>query len=465
MILKYFYDKSLAQASYMVGCAKTGEALVIDPSRDVTPYLEAAEAEGLRITHVTETHIHADYVSGTRELSAQTGATMYISDMGDENWKYAFADDHTVLLREGDWWKVGNVRIDVMHTPGHTPEHIVFQITDTAASDHPIGIFTGDFLFVGDVGRPDLLDEAAGFTGTREIGARQQFANIQRFKNLPGYLQIWPGHGAGSACGKALGSIPSTTLGYEKMINPAFQINDEDEFVNWLLDGQPEAPRYFAQMKKVNKEGPVLLENIAEPQAFDRQTIDSLIADNALVIDTRPVDQYAAGHLTGTLNVPETSGSFATWSGWFVDYDASVYLVTASADVQNILQRLRAIGVDHIGGYYVADNESAVERLDSISAPELAERMKQNGVQLIDVRAASDYQAQRIPGAQHIPVGYLPRYLDTLPRDKEIVLQCVSGVTSQVGASLLMKHGFEKIRNLKGGINAWRAADLPVEET
>ena len=230
---EYFYDEKLAQASYLVGCVATGEALVVDPARNVTPYLREAEKEGLRITHVTETHIHADFVSGSRELAAATGATIYLSDMGDADWKYAYADDPSVILvRDGDSWKVGNIKVEVLHTPGHTPEHIAFMITDTAGADRPMGVFTGDFLFVGDVGRPDLLEEAAGYKGTKEVGARQQFQTVERFKALPDYLQIWPGHGAGSACGKALGAIPSTTLGYEKLFNPAFQFGQENAFVD-----------------------------------------------------------------------------------------------------------------------------------------------------------------------------------------------------------------------------------------
>jgi hydroxyacylglutathione hydrolase len=270
MLLKYFYDATLAQASYMVGCQATGEALVIDPARDVTPFLKVAEEEGLTITHVTETHIHADFVSGTRELSDRTGARMYLSDMGDDDWKYGFVNERTVLVNDGDTWMVGNVKVEVLHTPGHTPEHISFMITDTAGADKPIGIFTGDFLFVGDIGRPDLLDEAAGFVDTRFKGAQLQYANIERFKELPDYLQIWPAHGAGSACGKALGAVPSSTLGYEKLFNPAFQFNNEEDFVNWLLADQPEAPKYFAQMKYINKVGPELLKNLPDVQARQR---------------------------------------------------------------------------------------------------------------------------------------------------------------------------------------------------
>jgi hypothetical protein len=204
-----------------------------------------------------------------------------------------------ILVRDGDSWKVGNIKVDVLHTPGHTPEHISFMITDTAGADKPMGVFTGDFLFVGDVGRPDLLEEAAGYKGTKEIGARQQFQTVARFKALPDYLQIWPGHGAGSACGKALGAIPSTTLGYEKLFNPAFAFDREDEFVRWLLDGQPEAPKYFAQMKKVNKLGPPLTSSLPTPVNFNRATLDAVIEDGGQVFDLRNRGQFAFAHVPG----------------------------------------------------------------------------------------------------------------------------------------------------------------------
>ncbi|MEO1443968.1 MAG: MBL fold metallo-hydrolase, partial [Chloroflexota bacterium] len=185
MLLKYFYDQKLAQASYMVGCQATGEALIVDPARDISQYMAAAEYEGLTITHITETHIHADYVSGSRELAHATGAALYLSDMGDENWKYSFTAPNIILVRDGDMFMVGNIRVEVLHTPGHTPEHISFMITDTAATETPIGIFTGDFLFVGDVGRPDLLEEAAGMVGTADSGARLQYRTVEQFKSMP----------------------------------------------------------------------------------------------------------------------------------------------------------------------------------------------------------------------------------------------------------------------------------------
>ena len=247
MILKHFYEEKLAQASYLIGCVSTGEALVGDPNRDVEQYIKAAETEGLRITHVTETHIHADFVSGSRELAARTGATLYLSDEGDENWKYAFAEEAgAVLLRDGDTLMVGNIRIEVLHTPGHTPEHLIFLVTDTAEADKPMGAITGDFVFVGDVGRPDLLEKAAGVEGSTDAAARTLFRSLEKFKEQPDYLQVWPGHGAGSACGKRLSSVPQSTVGYERMFNWAFSIEDEDEFVRTVLAEQPEPPKYFA---------------------------------------------------------------------------------------------------------------------------------------------------------------------------------------------------------------------------
>jgi hydroxyacylglutathione hydrolase len=464
MILRYFYDKKLAQASYMVGCSATGEALIVDPMRDITPYLEAAQAEGLQITHVTETHIHADFVSGSRELAARTGAKLYLSAMGDANWQYGYDDGNVTLVREGDSWMVGNIKIEVLHTPGHTPEHIVFLVTDTAGADKPMGIFSGDFIFVGDVGRPDLLEEAAGYIGTKEIGARQQFQSIQRIKQLPDYLQIWPAHGAGSACGKALGAIPSTTLGYEKLFNPAFQYADEDSFVSWLLDGQPEAPWYFAQMKKVNKLGPTLLKNLPDIHHLGRKELDTALADGSLVVDFRSADAYAEKHILGTINVPATSDGFSTYVGWWVDFERPFYFITATLEEsKRIINGLRDVGVDQILGFFTAEVVMGdVQSLKRINAAQLAELHKTNGMMTLDVRNKNEYQDVHIIGAHHIPLGYLPERLAELPQDRLIVVYCASGYRSQVAESLLRKEGFTNVLNLNDTTQAW-SAFLPTE--
>jgi hydroxyacylglutathione hydrolase len=465
MLLKYFYDDRLAQASYLVGCAATGEALVVDPMRDSSVYLRAAEREGLQITHVTETHIHADFVSGARELAAATGATLYLSDMGDDDWKYAYAGEpNVILVRDGDSWMVGNVRVQVLHTPGHTPEHIAFLITDTAAADRPIGIFTGDFLFVGDVGRPDLLEEAAGFSGTKEPGARRQFETVRRFKALPDYLQIWPGHGAGSACGKSLGAIPSTTLGYEKLFNPAFRYEREDEFVDWLLDGQPEPPRYFAEMKRVNKEGPALSAELAAPPHLDRAGLEELLDAGVQVIDFRPAEAFAEAHLPGTLSIPATETNFSTYVGWFVDYDRPLYLIAPDdRSVEALLTALRAVGVDDVAGYWTPEViDAAADSMSRWSAEELVAHMRAEDLAILDVRGESEYADLHISGARHIPIGYLPRRLSDIPTDRTVVVQCAGGYRSQIAASLLRNHGFDNVVALADGTDVWSRL-LPVE--
>jgi hydroxyacylglutathione hydrolase len=465
MYLKYFYDEKLAQASYLVGCAKTGEALVVDPMRNVTPYLRAAEKAGLRITHVTETHIHADFVSGSRELAATTGAMIYLSDMGDANWKYAYAGDPNVLLvRDGDNWRVGNIKVEVLHTPGHTPEHIAFLVTDTAGANRPIGVFTGDFLFVGDVGRPDLLEEAAGYKGTKEVGARQQYQTVQRFQAMPDYLQIWPGHGAGSACGKALGAIPSTTLGYEKLFNPAFQYAEEATFVRWLLDGQPEPPKYFAQMKKVNKLGPPLLSQLPVPVNYDRRTLNAVIADGGQVFDLRNRGQFAFSHVLGTVNVPADSTSYVTYLGWLVDYERPVYLLLPSVDGElSVLSDLRAIGIDDVPGYFSPEvTAHDTQALPMITARELARRMPQNGLTLLDVRGKREYTDRHVVGAKHVPLGYLSDRLQEIPRAAPVITQCASGYRSQIAASLLQAAGFENVIAMNEGEECW-SKFLPTE--
>ena len=272
MFFQHVYDKSLAQASYFIGCQKAGVAAVIDPKRDVDTYLEIAKQNNMKITHILETHIHADFLSGSRELAALTGAQMYLSAEGGEGWMYEFPH---IGLKDGDTIMVGNLKLQVLHTPGHTPESISFLLTDTPASDEPVMLFTGDFVFVGDIGRPDLLEKAAGVKGTQDKGAHQMYESLKKFNALPDFIQVWPGHGAGSACGKALGAVPSTTVGYEKARNWAFRFNDnENDFVKYLLTDQPEPPKYFAMMKKLNKvERPLLTE---VPKLKKLSTLDAI---------------------------------------------------------------------------------------------------------------------------------------------------------------------------------------------
>lgn len=458
MIIKYFYDKKLAQASYLVGCGTS--AMVIDPTRDITPYIQVAQSEGVSIQFVLETHIHADFVSGIRELAFATGAAMVLSDMGPDEWKYQFPDENIKYLKDGDSFKVGNVLVEVIHTPGHTPEHIVLMITDTAVTDQPIGFFSGDFLFAGTAGRPDLLETATGITGTAETGARQQFQNIQRFKEMPDYLHVWPGHGAGSVCGKSLGGIPSTTLGYEKMVNPAFQMESEDAFVDWILSDQPETPRYFSQMKKVNKAGPELLLKIGQAQHILHHP-DGIVPKDALFIDTRPPELFASKHLPGTVNIPITATGFVTYVGWYVDYKQPVFFIAYQADVQQVLYTLYSIGVDHVAGYFTPD----VLKHESDTIPQISPKdAYAKGYHILDVRGEAEWNNSHIPNAQHIPMGYILEQKHKIPDNEPVVVQCGGGTRSQLVISLLNNEGFQNLINLSGGISAWKREELPIEK-
>ena len=469
MLLRRFYHESLAQASYMVGCQRTGEALIVDPNRLIDQYIAAVEQEGLRITAITETHIHADFVSGARELAAKTGATLYLSDEGPAEWKYAFADAaNAVLVHDGDHFMVGNVRIDVMHTPGHTPEHISFLLTDTAASQRPMGIFTGDFVFVGDVGRPDLLERAAGVANTMDPGARALYRSLLRFRELPDYLQVWPAHGAGSACGKSLGAVPQSTVGYEKLVGWAFQMGSEDEFVTAVLEGQPDPPFYFAQMKRINKVGPTPRPK-GLPALFPSSQLDQEMAAGTIIVDTRSADEFASAHIPGFLNIP-AGGDFLTWAGWLLPYDKPFALIADDRVLPSAMDDLAAIGLDNVAGYWRPDivdawrgkgrEMSTFQRLTSQEVKPIIER---NGIFLLDVRTTSEYAEGHIHGSRNIPLGHLTQRMTDIPVDRQTIVHCQSGGRSPIAASLLQAHGHPSVIERKDGMSGWQANQYPVE--
>ncbi len=470
MLLRYFYDRRLAHASYLVGCQATGEAIVVDPGRDVDVYLDAARAEGMRIVAAVETHIHADFLSGSRELSERVGAHLYLSDEGDEAWKYTFAPKYPhTLLKDGDTFSIGRLRFTVMHTPGHTPEHISLLLTDTAASDVPMGIFTGDFVFVGSVGRPDLLEKAAGISGTAEAGARQMFRSLQRFKELPDFLQVWPAHGAGSACGKGLGAVPSSTVGYEKLTNPGLQFEDEEAFVRWLLADQPEPPRYFAMMKRLNKEDRAVLHSLPQPTSVSLSALKAALEAGAVVVDTRPTQDFGAGHIPGTLNIPLDEG-FTTWAGWFLPYDRDIYLIVSPAMVTDAVRALISIGLDRVVGYaaptVIQEWEAAghpLEQYPTVFPQEVVQQVLNGEVTVIDVRSAAEvHMTGHLPNAQHIMLGYLPERVQDIPQDKPILLYCRSGNRSAIAAAVLQALGVKNVQNLAGGILYWNRLGLPL---
>ncbi|HEY5489706.1 MAG TPA: rhodanese-like domain-containing protein, partial [Gemmatimonadaceae bacterium] len=463
MYFQRFYDTPLAQASYLIGCQATGEAIVIDANRDIAQYVDAAEAQKLRITHVTETHIHADYVSGSRELAHAAGARLFLSAEGGADWQYAFATaSGATLLHDGSSIKVGNIRLDVLHTPGHTPEHVCFVVTDGATATEPMGIVSGDFVFVGDVGRPDLLEKAARVAGTMEAAARTLHASLAKFRALPDWLQVWPAHGAGSACGKALGAVPASTVGYEKRFNWGLEAMTDDQFVRRVLDGQPEPPLYFAHMKRINREGPSLLHGFRRPERLPAARVGGLVAGGHVVVDTRGPAAFAAAHIPGTLNIP-LNRSFSTWAGSLLPYDRDIHLIVDddSRGLDEAVRDLSMIGLDRIAGVFGHDavgawaQSAATGQVAQTNAAELHDMLLPRGVAVIDVRDQSEWDAGHLPGAHHVHLAMLARRLDEVPRDGVVVVHCQGGTRSAIASSLLAVHGYRNVINLQGGYQAW----------
>ncbi|MGF1472010.1 MAG: rhodanese-like domain-containing protein [Rubrobacteraceae bacterium] len=461
MLFERIYDEDLAQASYFIGCQATGQAAVVDPRRDVRVYLDKAADQEMEIVAVTETHIHADFLSGSRELAKATGARLYLSDEGDEDWKYGFEGEK---LYDGGEFKVGNVVLEAVHTPGHTPEHISFLVTDGATADEPGFFLTGDFVFVGDLGRPDLLDEAAGGKDTRFLGAKQMFESLRdKFLNLPDYVQVWPAHGSGSACGKDLGAVPSSTVGYERLFSwwsRYVEEGDEQGFVDTLLEGQPDAPVYFGRMKRQNKLGPALLGQrpplVRYGGGMLREQLDS---GEILFIDPRANEGYAKGAVPGSINVPG-GNNFAAWGSWVVDPEADgrpiVVLASGEADAAWLRDKLSYVGIDTVVGYATSleglekqpVEQVPPEDLDQVEAPFI-----------LDVREKSEYDQGHVPDAARLQGGRVMWHLDELPEDRNIVIYCQTGARSSVVASALRAAGFDDVIELEGGYEGWKAAN------
>ena len=457
MFFQRIYDKSLAQASYLIGCQAKGEAIVIDAKRDIDTYVEIAKEKNLTITHITETHIHADFLSGSRELSEVTGAKMYLSDEGGVDWQYEFPH---IGLKNGEVINVGNLTLKVIHTPGHTPESISFLLTDHSATDEPVMIFTGDFVFVGDIGRPDLLEKAAGITGTQETGAKEMFHSVQDFSKLPEFIQVWPGHGAGSACGKSLGSVPSSTVGYEKIRNWAFQYEEDEEgFIEYLLEGQPEPPKYFATMKKLNKEERPLLTEVPKHKKLSKDEFLKAYNSGVKVIDTRNKVDFAEAFIPESINV-QGNNSFSTWMGWLVNYSEPFILVAQEEQMEDLTRKLMRIGMDQMG--YIDDVKNLgldLQTADVIDIADFKTYLNREDVQVVDVRNKTEYETVHIENAENVFVGTLEENLDKISRDKQVVIHCQSGDRAAIAYSLLKKNGFGNVKNFSGGMKEWLEND------
>lgn len=471
MFFRMIYDDALSQAAYLIGCQKTGEAIVFDPERDVDRYIELAVQNDLRIVACAETHIHADFLSGCRELAETTGARVYLSKLGGPDWTSCWlasksgggSYDHE-FLSDGDMFSVGNIDFRAVHTPGHTPEHMSYLVTDRGSGmDSPMGMITGDFVFVGDLGRPDLLETAAGIAGAKDESAKELFKSASEFvRSIPEHVQIWPAHGAGSACGKALGAVPQSTAGYEKMSSPALKlVGSEVEFTSFILEGQPEPPMYFARMKQQNRDGVPLLGGLPCPKRLDANEIGSLV--DKIVVDVRSTEEFRAGHIPGAISSPLGS-SFHTSAGAYIDPADEIVLVVDEHRVEQAVREMVRIGLDKAVGYitprdfaaFVSNGGSVVVTRD-VSVDELSSARNSGEVFILDVRKATEHAVDSIPGAFNKSHTRLPEALEQLPRDRDIYVHCRTGIRSVMASSLLEREGFKPI-NVVGGFEAYAAA-------
>lgn len=468
MFFRLVYDEKLAQAAYVIGCQRSGEAIVIDPQRDVDRYLRLCQEHGLRLTAVAETHIHADFLSGARELAERARAMVYVSGEGGPDWQSEWVDPYRhARLRDGESFSVGHIEFQAVHTPGHTPEHLCYVVTDRGGgADAPMGVVTGDFLFVGDLGRPDLLESAAGQAGAKEPAARALRASVDKLASLDDFLQVWPGHGAGSACGKALGAVPISTLGYERRFNAGLlAARSESEFLDYILTGQPAPPLYFARMKRDNRRGPALLGELPSPGRLDLAASEKLNGREVAIVDTRPWDQFRAAHAPGALSLPLTR-SFPTDAGSLVREDEQVCLVVNQERLEEAIRDLVRIGLDRFVGWLPADE--APRTAGAVATPEIgvAEarvKIEQHAAPVLDVRSPAEFAAGHIPGAINIPHTRLAARLDDVPRDTPLVVHCQGGVRSARATSLLQRAGFDAT-NLKGGYAAWEKSGSPTSD-
>lgn len=455
MYFQQFYLGCLAQASYLIGDA--GEGAVVDPRRDIEEYLEAAARQGLVIRHIIETHLHADFVSGHRELAARTGAKIWIGAAAAA----AFAHEAATEDRE---IHLGATRLRFLETPGHTPESISILVFDHPDTDEPWGVLTGDALFIGDVGRPDL---AAGGTLTAADLAGMLYDSLHgKLLTLPATTRVYPAHGAGSLCGRNMSKETSSTIGDQRRFNYALQPMSRDEFIRVMTADLPEAPAYFREDARINREGPALLSARHAPLPLAPEEV---VACGAFVLDTRSSEEFAAGHLPGSLDIG-LGGQFAAWAGALIPLDADIVLIAASpAAASEAATRLARVGIERVTGFL----DDGVEAWDASGRPlvrtpriavnELAERLMENaGEQLLDVRRPGEWAGGVIAGARRLTLSDISRQATTLDPARPVTVICAGGYRSIMAAGLLERAGFRDVTDVVGGMAAWTAAKYPV---
>jgi hydroxyacylglutathione hydrolase len=466
MLFERFEDSGLSQFSYAIGCPGVGAVAIVDPRRDVDVYETFAADQGVEITHVLETHIHADFASGARELAERTEAALCLSAY-DEGEKYDVAFPHQEL-EDGSTIEIGSVRIQALHTPGHTPEHLSFLAYDTHRSaDVPEIMLSGDFLFVGSLGRPDLLGEES----KRDL-ARRLFASVRdKLATLPDGLEVHPGHGAGSMCGAGMSARPLSTLGFERVANPYLDPGlSEQAFVEKILGSAPPFPPYYRRMKTLNSEGPAILGDLPGREPIPVEEFHALVEAGNVVVDLRDQLAFGGAHVPGALGIG-VDGSLSTWAAWVVPYDKPILLVAETPfAVDPAVRALVRVGLDRIRGWLEGGMNAwrqeglPIATLPQMSVPELAAALERGGaVNVLDVRGDGEWSEGHIDGAVHVHGGLLEDRLDEVPRNgRPLAVICGSGYRSTVAASVLKRAGFEDVRNVPGGMRAWRSAGLQV---
>lgn len=467
MYFKQFYLGCLAQASYLIG--SEGEAAVIDPQRDVYQYLMEAEAQGLKIKYVIETHLHADFVSGHRELATRTGAEIVFGAKAGASFPHRAVSD-------GDEIHIGKVVLRVMETPGHTPESVSILVIDSEVSDQPQKVLTGDTLFVGDVGRPDL---AGGKGYTPPMMAAMMYDTLHgKLLKLSNEVEVYPAHGAGSMCGKNMSKETSSTIGEQRKVNYALQPMSKDEFVRMMTAELAEAPAYFFKDAEINRSGAKPLDEVGKPQALSAAEVNQLIGSSQtnslryMVLDVRSAAEFGAGHIPGSLNIG-LAGQFAIWAGCLIPMGTPIILVAPSAEkAEEATMRLARVGHESVKGYLEGgvdawrDAGFELSNVPQITVGDLNERSKQSQpLQILDVRRPGEYESGHVPQAVTAPLLSLPQSVSNLPFDPTVptAVICAGGYRSSAATSILEQHGFTNLINVTGGTSAWINAGFEVE--
>ncbi len=461
MILHQFYLNCLAHASYLIGDEATGTAAVVDPQRDVDQYLAFAEEHKLHIAHVFLTHFHADFLAGHLELRDRSGATIYLGAAAKA--EYAFTP-----LKDGDRVEFGRVRLQALETPGHTPESISILVYDLDRSaTEPHGVLTGDTLFVGDVGRPDLR-AALGWSAT-DLGSMLYDSLRTKLLTLPDSSLVYPAHGAGSLCGKAISKETVSTIGEQRRLNYALQPMTKAQFLDIVTADQPDAPPYFTFDAVLNsRERPTLEQALADLNALSLEQVLAIKEAGGQILDTREPTDFAAAHLAGSINIG-LGGQYATWAGTVLSREQPIVIIADPGHENEAALRLGRIGFDHVAGYLKDGLRSLESRPDltatteRLSAPLAAERLAEGAPMVVDVRTPSERDEKRVAGSVGIPLNHLTERLGELPTDRPLLIYCAGGYRSSIAASILQQNGFDRVSEIAGGIAAWETAKLPVK--